>query len=115
MLFRSASQRSKVRRGQDVEAVWAATDRFERFQILDGLGTQVLPVLVALPDVDVAPGTRPTYDDRTVTAVVEGLVDDSVGRIRRAVVVRARVGLVQVALSHVPVRLDPDGLLRDDA
>ena len=52
-------------------AVWAELDRYQRFQILDGLGTEILPVLVALPDVDVEPGTRPTYTERQVTEMVE--------------------------------------------
>ncbi|MBU1801355.1 MAG: hypothetical protein KKA97_03750, partial [Actinobacteria bacterium] len=48
----------RVRRGQDVDEVWESMDRLERFRLLDGLGGQVLPVLVALPDVEVAVGTR---------------------------------------------------------
>ena len=36
---------------------------YQRYTMLDSLGTQVLPVLVALPDVDVEPGTRPTFTD----------------------------------------------------
>lgn len=106
-----ASQRRAVRRGQDVEEVWAAMDRYQRFKLLDGLGTQILPVLVALPDVDVAPGSRATYDDRTVGANVEALVGEDVGRLKRAVLVKARTALVQLALAQVPPRLDPDGLL----
>lgn len=106
-----ASQHRAVRRGQDVEEIWQAMDRYERFTLLDGLGTRILPVLVALPDVDVAPGTRPSYDDRTVAAAVEALVADDVGRLRRAVLVKARTALVQLALAQVPPRLDPDGLL----
>lgn len=109
-----ATQRRKVRRGQDVDEVWAAMGRYERFTLLDALGGQVLPVLVALPDVDVAPGTRPSYDDRTVSQVVEGLVGEDTGRLRKAVLVKARTALVQVALSYLPPRLDPDALLSPD-
>lgn len=107
--------RKDVRKGkQDVDQLWETMGRLERYQLLQGLGAQVLPVLVALPDVDVAPGTRPTYTDQQVLATVEELVDDELGRVRRAVLVRARVALVQAALAHVPTRLDPDALLNPE-
>ena len=106
-----ARQRGKVRRGQDVDEVWEATDRYERFTLLDAIGGQVLPVLVALPDVEVAPGTRASYDVGTVSEVVSGLVGDDVGRLKRAVLVKTRTALVLIALAHVPTRRDPDGLL----
>ena len=75
---------------------------------------QILPVLVALPDVQVAPGTRPTYTDKQVRETVEGLVGDDTGRLRRAVVVKARTALVQSALGHLPPRRDPDALTVPD-
>jgi hypothetical protein len=107
-----AAQRKEVRKGRvDVDTVWDEMDRYARFQLLDALGGQVLPVLVALPDVEVAPGTRPSYSDAQVTEVVEGLVGDEAGRLRRAVTVKARTALVQTALAHVPPRLDPDALI----
>ncbi len=108
------AQRGKVRKGQDVETAWQQLDRMERFRLLDGLGAQLLPVLVALPDVEVAPGTRPTYDDAVVTETVTGLLPEGTGRLKRAVLVKARVALVQTALAHVPPRRDPDGLLHSD-
>ena len=105
------AQRKDVRKGTvDVDTVWNGMGRFERYQLLDSLGDQILPVLVALPDVEVAPGTRPTYTDRQVSEVVAGLLPDDVGRVRRAVLVKARTALVQTALAHVPARLDPDAL-----
>ena len=60
-----AAQRRDVRRGKaDIDTVWDQMSQYQRFQVLDGLGDQVLPVLVALPDVDVEPGSRPTFTDR---------------------------------------------------
>lgn len=107
-----AAQRKEVRRGRvDVDTVWDDMDRYARFQLLDALGGQILPVLVALPDVEVAPGTRPSYSDAEVGEVVAGLVGDEGGRLRRAVTVKARTALVQAALASVPPRLDPDALL----
>ncbi|WP_435769344.1 hypothetical protein [Nocardioides sp. SYSU DS0651] len=105
-----STRRGFRRAGADADAAWEAMGRYERFKMLDALGTQVLPVLVALPDVDVAPGTRPSWSDQEIRDVVEGLVGDEVGRLRRAVVVRARTALVRTALAHVPPRLDPDAL-----
>jgi hypothetical protein len=96
--------------GVDIDTAWDAMDRYEKFQLLDALGNQILPVLVALPDVEVAPGTRPSYPNRQVSETVAGLVGDDVGKLRRAVVVKARTALVQTALAHVPPRLDPDAL-----
>jgi hypothetical protein len=110
-----AAQSRDIRKGRtDVDAVWDSMDRYERFQLLDALGGQILPVLVALPDVEVAPGNRPSYPDRQISEVVAGLVGDEGGRLRRAVVVKARTALVQTALAHVPPRLDPDALIVPD-
>ncbi|GAW50991.1 MULTISPECIES: hypothetical protein [unclassified Nocardioides] len=106
------AQRKDVRKGAvDIDTAWEAMSRLERFQVLDALGDQVLPVLVALPDIDVAPGTRPTFSEQQVSDTVAASVGDDVGRLRRAVVVKARTALVQTALAHVPPRLDPDALL----
>lgn len=105
------SARKRVRKGRvDIDSAWEAMDRYERFKLLDALGNQILPVLVALPDVDVEPGTRPSYSNQQVTEVVAGLVADDVGRVRRAVLVKTRTALVQTALAHMPPRLDPDAL-----
>jgi hypothetical protein len=96
--------------GQDIDTAWDAMDRYERFKLLDALGSQILPVLVALPDVEVAPGTRPSYPNRQVSETVAGLVGEDLGKLRRAVVIKARTALVQTALANLPPRLDPDAL-----
>lgn len=102
-------------RKRDVEQVWEGLTRYQRYQLLDSLGDQVLPVLVALPDVEVATGTRPTYTDAQVEEVVRERLDASPGgRLRRAVVLKARVALVQAALAGVPPRQDPDALVVPD-
>jgi len=101
----------KIRkRSKAIEAEWAAMERYQRFKLLDAVGTQVLPVLIALPDVEVAPGERATYTNKQVEEVVETLVADDLGRIKRAVAVKARVALVQTALGHLPerARMDTD-------
>ena len=105
-----AAQRKFRKGGADIDTAWDAMDRYERFQLLDALGSQVLPVLIALPDVEVPAGTRPSYTDRQVSEIVAGLVGDDLGKLRRAVVVKARTALVQTALASLPPRLDPDAL-----
>jgi len=106
------ARRKDIRKGDvDIETAWHAMDRYERYRLLDALGDQILPVLVALPDVEVAPGSRPSYSDRQVSEIVAGLVGDDVGRMRRAVLVKARTALVQTALAHVPARLDPEAFV----
>jgi hypothetical protein len=104
-----ALQRKDVRKGRaDIDAVWGEMDRYRRFQVLDALGSQVLPVLVALPDVEVAPGTRPTFTDQQVAAAVEECVGEGGGRLRRKAAVVARTAVVRMALEQVPPRADPD-------
>ena len=101
--------RKRFRRGgADIDSAWEAMDPHERFKLLDALGSQILPVLVALPDVEVAPGARPSYSDQQVGEVVAGLVDDDLGKWRRTVEVKGRTALVQTALAHVPPRVDPE-------
>jgi hypothetical protein len=93
------------RRGVDVDAEWDSMDRFQRFKLLEAVGSQVLPVLVALPDVEVAPGNRPSYSNQQVQEVVRGLAaGDGLGKVQRLVMVKARAALVQTALAHVPPR-----------
>jgi hypothetical protein len=110
-----AAQRKDVRRGKvDIDTVWKELGGYQRFQLLDQLGSQLLPVLVALPDVDVAVGTRATYTDREVSETVEDVLGDGGGKLRRAVLVKARTALVQSALAHLPPRQDPDALVVPD-
>ena len=105
----------RANRRRDVEVVWAEMTRYQRYEVLDSLGDQVLPVLVALPDVEVAAGSRPTFTDAQITAAVqERMAAEGGGRLRRAVVLRARVALVQAALAGVPPRQDPDALVVPD-
>jgi hypothetical protein len=106
-----ATRRKLRTGGADIDMVWDEMDRYERFKLLDALGGQILPVLVALPDIEVAPGTRPSYSTQQVSQIVAGLVGDKVGRLRRGVLVKTRTALVRTALAHVPPRLDPDALI----
>ena len=109
-----ATQDKDVRKGRRTEdEAWAALSKFQRFQLLDGLGDQLLPVLVALPDVEVEAGSRPTYTPEQVTATVEASLADERG-LRRKALLAGRVALVQLALECLPPRSDPDALTVPD-
>ena len=98
------------------EAAWESMSKLERYHLLDAVGGQVLPVLIALPDVDVEPGTRPTFTDEQIArAVEETLGESGVGRLRQKVAVAARLTLVRTALAQLPVRQDPDALVVPDS
>lgn len=115
----ASAQRQGLRKGGnrvDADEVWNEMGRYERYQVLDALGGQILPVLVALPDVEVAPGTRPTFTDAQVLQAVEdNLGDAGGGRLRRKVTVAGRVALVKTALAQLPPRSDPDALTVPDS
>lgn len=107
-------QDKEVRSGRRTEdEAWEALSKYGRFQMLDGIGTQILAALVALPDVEVEPGTRPSFTAGQVTTAVEETLGD-VGRLRRAALIKGRVALVQLALEHLPPRQDPDALIVPD-
>jgi hypothetical protein len=109
-----AAQDKDVRKGRrTADEAWESLTKYQRFQLLDGLGSQLLAPLVSLPDVEVATGTRPTFTDEQVTAAVEAHLGDERG-MRRKLLLKARVALVQLALEHVPPRSDPDALIVPD-
>ena len=108
------AQDKEVRKGRRTEdEAWAALSKFQRFQLLDGLGDQLLPVLVALPDVEVAAGSRPAYTDEQITAAVEERLAGERG-LRRTALRTARIALVKLALECLPPRSDPDALTVPD-
>lgn len=109
-----AAQDKDVRKGRrDVDEVWEGLSRYERYQLMSGIGDQILPVLVSLPDVEVEAGTRPTFTDEQIVAALEERLGDEKG-MRRKALRQGRIALVQVALSCVPPRSDPDALTVPD-
>ncbi|MBA3783827.1 MAG: hypothetical protein H0X12_18515 [Nocardioides sp.] len=111
----AGARRSVVRRRGHGDEAWAGMSPQERYQVLDGVGSQVLPALLALPDVEVVAGTRPTFTDAQVLAAVQETLGEAGGRLRRKVVVAARVALVRAALAQLPPRQDPDALAVPDS
>jgi hypothetical protein len=110
----AAQDRSVRKKKRTVDEAWRALTQYQRYTMLDGLGDQLLGVLVGLPDVEVEVGTRPTFTDAQVEAAVRERAGDSANGVRGTVTVKARVALVQLALSHVPPRADPDALIVPD-
>jgi hypothetical protein len=107
---------SKLRRRATSDAAWEAMSKIERYHLLEAVGGQVLPVMLALPDIEVEAGTRPTFSDEQIaTAVEQTLADSGVGRMRQKVAVAARLTLVRTALAQLPVRQDPDALIVPDS
>ena len=109
-----AAQDKGVRKGRVTpDELWESMTRYQRYVVLSGLGDQVLPVLVALPDAEVAIGERPAYSDQQITEAVEAQLGDE-GRLRRKMLVTARVALVRIALESIPPKTDPDAFVVPD-
>lgn len=107
---------ARGRRRTSADEAWKALSRIDRYHLLEAAGSQVLPVLLALPDVEVEPGTRPSFTDAQVLAAVEQTMDGTGGgRLRRKVSAAARATLVKVALAALPPRQDPDALVVPDS
>src|SRR5699024_6047284 len=76
-----AAQRKEVRKGRlTADDAWESMDRYERYKVLDALGSDLLPILTSLPDVEVAAGERATFTDAQVVAAVEEHTGDASGR-----------------------------------
>lgn len=109
-----AAARAKGRRS-DPDDVWEQLGRYERYQVLSAVGDQLLPAMVALPDVEVESGTRPTFTDDQVRQSVEETLGDEGGKLRRKAALAARTALLKTALAQLPPRQDPDGLVVPDS
>lgn len=106
-----AAQSKEVRKGKvDLEQAWTDLGGYGRYQLLESLGSQILPVLVALPDRPRTPGERPSYSNAEVREAVEANTGEEGGRLRRKALVVTRVALVQTALARIPPWTDPDAI-----
>ena len=110
-----AAQDKDVRKGRrTADDAWQALSKYQRYQMLSGLGEQLLGPLVDLPDREVAIGERPSATESEIEAAVQGRGGDELRGLKGKVVGKARVALVQLALSHIPPRADPDALIVPD-
>lgn len=109
------AQSKEIRKGRvDVEDVWRDLGGYGRYQLLDSLGTQILPVLASLPDVPRVHGERPSYTAAQIRAAVEGHLEAVESRLRRVAVLAARTALVQNALAQLPPWVDPEKAIFDE-
>lgn len=104
-----AAQSKDIRKGKvDLEQAWIDLGGYGRYQLLEPLGSQVLPILTALPDRPRTVGERPSFTTAEIREAVEADTGQEGGRLRRKALVLTRVALVQTALAHVPPWTDPD-------
>lgn len=98
------AQSKDIRKGRvDIEDAWRELGGYGRYQLLESLGSQILPVLVSLPDVPRIEGERPKFSGAQLRAAVEeNLPDDGSGRIRRKALVIARAAVVASVLAQLP-------------
>lgn len=102
------------RRSSDPRAAWEALRPIERYHALTAVGDQILPALVALPEVEVEAGSRPIFSDAQVEAAVTQTLGTAGGWLRRRATMAARIHLLKVALAGLPVRQDPDTFVVPD-
>lgn len=108
-----AAQSKDIRKGRvDLEQAWQDLGGYGRYQLLESLGSQILPVLTALPDQPRVVGARPTYSPAEIRELVEERTgdDEGGGRLRRKALVLTRVALVQTVLAQIPPWTDPEAL-----
>jgi hypothetical protein len=109
------AQSKEIRKGRvEVDDVWHDLGGYGRYQLLDSLGSQILPVLASLPDVPRVHGERPSYRTAEIRGAVEEHLEAADGRLRRLAVVGARTALVQNALAQLPPWVDPEQSLAED-
>jgi hypothetical protein len=111
-----AAQSKDIRKGRlDLEQAWHDLGGYGRYQLLEPLGNQLLPILVALPDVPRTVGERPSYSGAQIREAVESNTPDEGGRVRRKALVMALTALVQTALASIPPWTDPDTFVVPDS
>jgi hypothetical protein len=104
-----AAQSRDIRKGRvDVEDAWRDLGGYARYQLLESLGSQILPIIASLPDVPRVHGERPSFTAAQVRTAVAEHVGDVEGRLRRQAVLVARTALVRTALAALPTWSDPE-------
>lgn len=113
---------ASLHRGEtvDPEQAWSALSKHDQYRVLCDLDV-VVPYLLALPAIDVAPGTQPTWTETQVREAVESTLRAEMERRGGEVtgdqfdaMTARRLPLVTRVLDHVPARQDPDRLVVPD-
>lgn len=111
-----AASSKDIRKGKvDLDQAWHDLGGFGRYQLLEPLGSQILPILAALPDVERVVGERPTFSTAQIKEIVEEHTGEEGGRIRRKALVMGKIALVQAALEAIPPYSDPDTFVVPDS
>ena len=111
-----AAQDKQVRKGRrTADDAWAALTKYQRYQMLERPG-QPAARASSWPCqmLEVAIGSRPTPPTPRSRRRSGSAAARSCAGLRGKVLLKARVALVQLALSHVPPRADPDALIVPD-
>lgn len=111
-----AAGSKEIRKGKvDLDQAWHDLGGFGRYQLLEPLGSQILPILTSLPDLPRVVGERPKFSSAQLREAVEAHTDEDGGRIRRKALVMTKVALVQAALESIPPYSDPDTFIVPDS
>lgn len=103
------AQSKDIRKGRvELEDAWRELGGYGRYQLLEPIGSQLLPILVSLPDLPRVHGERPKFSTAQIKDAVEQHVGDEGGRLRRRTVVLARTALLHAVLAELPPWIDPD-------
>ncbi|HRC40526.1 hypothetical protein [Nostocoides sp.] len=103
------------RRRANPDEVWETLSKLDRYHHLEAARGQVVPVLLALPDVTVHDGSRATFSDAEVVAAVEEALGDTGRGWRRKATILTRAALVKAALTELPLRQDPHRMIVPDS
>ena len=103
------AQSKDIRKGRlDVEQVWADLGGYGRYEMLEALSHRVLPVLVALPEVERVHGRPLKVRGSLLRAAVEETTGEEAGTgVRRKAYVVSMAALVGAALAGLPPYVDP--------
>lgn len=111
-----AAQSKEIRKGRvDVEQAWQDLGGYGRYQLLEPIGAQIMPILASLPDVPRVAGERPSFSAAQLRDAVEQHTGDEGGRMRRKAMVMARTALVRTALASMPPWSDPEEFVVPDS
>ena len=99
----AAQDKTRAQGRRTADEAWDALTKFQRFQLLDGLGDQLLAAAGLAAGRGGGGRTRPTFTDAQIRAAVEERLGGVRG-IKRKVLLEARVALVRMALETVPPR-----------
>lgn len=103
-----------VHRTQKGAGDWESLSPYERYLLLEPVGSSLIPAFAALPEVEVEPGTRPKFTQAQLVEAVSGAGSHEGGWLRRKAALAGQVALLKVALEAMPPREDPDTFVVPD-